>query len=154
MFGSAGDLSDEPPGCDSLDEDRRYGRTPRAGTARGVQGQGIVRHRKTALITGAATGIGMALAQRLDREGWSVFAGVHRSTPEALVAGCSDRLVVTPIDVSDPEQIAQAARAGERAVGERGLELRGSNAGRTGARGPPEVTDSEALQVLHAVNVL
>ena len=34
---------------------------------------------QSVFITGAATGIGMAIARKLDRLGWTVFAGVNRT---------------------------------------------------------------------------
>ena len=63
---------------------------------------------RTAFLTGAATGIGMALARKLDRMGWRVFAGVHRTSPDELTRGASDRLTVMRVDVADPDEFAEA----------------------------------------------
>jgi NAD(P)-dependent dehydrogenase (short-subunit alcohol dehydrogenase family) len=107
---------------------------------------------KTALITGAATGIGMALAQRLDREGWKVFAGVNRSTPDELVAHASERLAVMNVDVTSPERIEAARQTIERELGDRGLDLLVNNAATTDAHGPLEFIDIEQFEFLMAVN--
>jgi NAD(P)-dependent dehydrogenase (short-subunit alcohol dehydrogenase family) len=107
---------------------------------------------KTALVTGAATGIGRALAQRLDREGWRVFAGVHRSAPDELVAGASECLRVVPIDVTSPEQIASLPATLERELGERGLDLLVNNAASTDAHGPLEFIDPSKFERLMQVN--
>ena len=48
--------------------------------------------KRTAFVTGAATGIGKGLAKKLDREGWTVFAGYNRTPPDALIEACSTRL--------------------------------------------------------------
>ncbi|HET6997027.1 MAG TPA: SDR family NAD(P)-dependent oxidoreductase [Solirubrobacterales bacterium] len=84
---------------------------------------------RSALITGASTGIGRATAVRLDGAGWRVYAGVRRQEDaEALRAACSDRLTPLMLDVTDPEQIAAAA---ERVTAEQGRGLDGlvNNAG-------------------------
>jgi NAD(P)-dependent dehydrogenase (short-subunit alcohol dehydrogenase family) len=107
---------------------------------------------KTVLITGAATGIGMALAQRLDAEGWKVFAGVNRSTPEPLIENSSDRLLVIPMNVTDRDQVAGALAIVERAVEQRGLDLLIHNAAMTGAPGPLEFIDIDQFKYLMDVN--
>jgi NAD(P)-dependent dehydrogenase (short-subunit alcohol dehydrogenase family) len=65
---------------------------------------------KTALVTGASSGIGRATVQRLDGAGWKVFAGVRREEDAAaLRAEGSARLEPLLLDVTDPEAIAAAA---------------------------------------------
>jgi NAD(P)-dependent dehydrogenase (short-subunit alcohol dehydrogenase family) len=114
--------------------------------------RGIIMTEQSVLITGAATGIGMALAQRLDREGWKVFAGINRSTPEALIENSSDRLVVMPIDVTDRDQIRGALAIVEQALEQRGLDLLIHNAAMTGAPGPLEFIDIDQFKFLMDVN--
>jgi NAD(P)-dependent dehydrogenase (short-subunit alcohol dehydrogenase family) len=60
---------------------------------------------RSALVTGASTGIGEACAHRLVRTGWRVFAGVRREgdAPEG-----TEEVI---LDVTDAEQIAAAAQA-------------------------------------------
>ena len=58
---------------------------------------------RTALVTGASTGIGEAVALRLVRNGWHVSAGVRR---EGDAPTGTQEL---QLDVTDPEQIAAAA---------------------------------------------
>jgi NAD(P)-dependent dehydrogenase (short-subunit alcohol dehydrogenase family) len=40
--------------------------------------------KRNAFVTGAATGIGSGLLEKLDREGWQVFAGYNRTLPAHL----------------------------------------------------------------------
>lgn len=73
---------------------------------------------RSALVTGASTGIGRATAQRLDRGGWRVFAGVRKQEDaEALAAAGSERLVPLILDVTEQGQIEAAT---ERIGGEAG----------------------------------
>ena len=82
------------------------------------------------LVTGTSTGIGEAIARRLDRRGYRVFAGVRRPEDgERLAESASDRLQWLLLDVTRPEQIAEAARTIEAAVGDRGLAGLVNNAG-------------------------
>jgi NAD(P)-dependent dehydrogenase (short-subunit alcohol dehydrogenase family) len=93
---------------------------------------------KSALITGASTGIGQASALRLDSEGWRVFAGVRREEDAAaLREAASERLVPLILDVTDPGQIAGAAEQVGEAVGDVGLDGLVNNAG-IGVFGPLE----------------
>jgi NAD(P)-dependent dehydrogenase (short-subunit alcohol dehydrogenase family) len=107
---------------------------------------------RTAVITGAATGIGRALAQRLDREGWRVFAGVNRSSPDELLANASDRLRVVKADVTSAEQIDALRDEVAREVAAGGLDLLVNNAASTDAHGPLEFVDLERFHFLMEVN--
>jgi NAD(P)-dependent dehydrogenase (short-subunit alcohol dehydrogenase family) len=93
---------------------------------------------RSALVTGASTGIGRATALRLDRAGWRVFAGVRRDEDaESLREAGSERLTPLILDVTDAGQIAAAAERIEAEVGEAGLDGLVNNAG-IGVMGPLE----------------
>jgi NAD(P)-dependent dehydrogenase (short-subunit alcohol dehydrogenase family) len=85
---------------------------------------------KSALVTGASTGIGRATALRLGSHGWRVFAGVRREADaESLRGAGSERLVPLTLDVVAPQQIAAAAERIEGEVGAAGLDGLVNNAG-------------------------
>lgn len=77
---------------------------------------------KTAVVTGAASGIGLAMAQRLAAEGMKVvLADIEEPALEAAVAGLRDAghdVIGVPTDVSKIEAIEQLAEATLRAFGE------------------------------------
>ncbi len=93
---------------------------------------------KTAIVTGAGSGIGRAAALALLREGYSVVLAGRR--PEALAATADqagadrDRVLVVPADVADPASVAALFEAAKQAFGR--LDLLFNNAG-TGARAVP-----------------
>src|SRR5690625_1304864 len=62
-------------------------------------------------ITGGAAGIGLATAERCDREGWTV--GVYDVDTDALAAvqAAHPTWITGALDVRDAEQWAPAARA-------------------------------------------
>jgi NAD(P)-dependent dehydrogenase (short-subunit alcohol dehydrogenase family) len=106
----------------------------------------------TAVITGAATGIGMGLARKLDACGWTVFASFNRRPPDELQQGASDRLTVLRMDIADDEQVAAAAETVRQALDGRGLRLLINNAAMTGAPGPVETVNIAEFKHLMDVN--
>ena len=68
---------------------------------------------KTALVTGAGSGVGQAVALQLAREGWNV--GLIGRRPDALqqtvklAEELGTRMLAVPCDVSDAEPLAKAA---------------------------------------------
>lgn len=108
---------------------------------------------RTALVTGASTGIGRATALRLDRSGWKVFAGVRKEEDaDSLRAEGSERLAPLILDVTDAGQIAAAA---ERIEGEAagGLDGLVNNAG-VAVPGPLETVPLEDLRHQLEVNLV
>jgi NAD(P)-dependent dehydrogenase (short-subunit alcohol dehydrogenase family) len=85
---------------------------------------------RSALVTGASTGIGRATALRLDAGGWRVFAGVRRDEDaESLRAEASGRLTPVMLDVTDGEAISAAAELLGAELGSAGLDGLVNNAG-------------------------
>jgi NAD(P)-dependent dehydrogenase (short-subunit alcohol dehydrogenase family) len=85
---------------------------------------------RSALVTGASTGIGRATALRLDAAGWRVFAGVRREADAgSLREAASERLVPLTLDVTDLAQIEAAAEEIDAATGAAGLDGLVNNAG-------------------------
>jgi NAD(P)-dependent dehydrogenase (short-subunit alcohol dehydrogenase family) len=60
------------------------------------------------LVTGAARGIGNAIAVRLAAEGWDVIAGV-RTAEDAAAVSALPRVRAVLLDVADAEQVAALA---------------------------------------------
>ena len=109
---------------------------------------------RTAVITGASTGIGAATALHLDDLGWRVFAGVRRMEDgEALRARASSRLRPLRMDVTDQASLQSAAADVAESVGAAGLDGLVCNAG-VGTGGPLEFIDLDELRHQLEVNVV
>jgi NAD(P)-dependent dehydrogenase (short-subunit alcohol dehydrogenase family) len=108
---------------------------------------------RSALVTGASTGIGRATALRLDASGWKVFAGVRREGDAAsLRAEASERLSPVFLDVTDTDQIAAAAERIE-AESQGGLDGLVNNAG-VAIPGPLETVPLEDFRRQLEVNLV
>jgi NAD(P)-dependent dehydrogenase (short-subunit alcohol dehydrogenase family) len=106
-----------------------------------------------ALISGASTGIGRATTLRLAGSGWTVLAGVRDpKVGEGLVAEGGARVIPVILDVTDAEQIAQAAELVEKHAGAAGLDALVNNAG-IGMGGPLELTPLDDLRRQFEVNL-
>lgn len=108
---------------------------------------------KTAFVTGAATGIGKGLAEKLDREGWRVFAGYNRTPPNALIAACGPSMKAVRCTISDPPSVAEAAAEIREALGGSPLDLLVNNAATTdNGGGGMENVDLDSFHHLFEVN--
>lgn len=108
---------------------------------------------RSAFVTGAATGIGKGLVEKLDGEGWRVFAGYHRTPPDELVAACSSQMQPLWCDISNPESVIEATGHIEEALQGGPLDLLINNAATTaGAGGAMETVDLDAFHRLFEVN--
>jgi NADP-dependent 3-hydroxy acid dehydrogenase YdfG len=61
---------------------------------------------KTALITGAGSGVGAAVAIALAKEGWRIALVGRRREPLEAVAAKANGALVCPCDIGDPEAVA------------------------------------------------
>lgn len=109
--------------------------------------------RPSVLITGASSGIGLALALHFERQGFEVFAGVRRrQDAQALLAQSAGHLVPLILDVTRPDTI-EAALAVVQAHTQGQLNALVNNAG-VAFSGPLETTPQADVEALFQVNVL
>jgi len=111
-------------------------------------------HGKTAIVTGASRGIGLAIAQRLVAEGAKVCL-TARGEEQLLEAaqGFPDGSVITVAGrADDPDHRAQVLDAVALHLG--GLDVLVNNAGINPVYGPLETADLAAARKIFEVNVL
>lgn len=104
---------------------------------------------RIALVTGAGSGVGRAVAARLVRDGWAVvLAGRRAETLEETAALAGGTTLSMPADVGEPGQVDTLFRHTEARFGR--LDLLFNNAG-TGARPVPidELPVEDWLRVVH-----
>jgi NADP-dependent 3-hydroxy acid dehydrogenase YdfG len=103
---------------------------------------------RSAVVTGASSGIGAATARRLAAEGFHVFCAARRADRvEALAAEIGGTAVVC--DVTSAESVAGLAAA----VGRR-LDVLVNNAGGAFGAAPVAEADSEEWRAMYDVNVI
>ncbi len=108
---------------------------------------------RTVLVTGASTGIGEAIARRMDGLGYRVFAGVRaEADAERLRAGGSTRLHPLLLDVTAPAEIRAAAET-ISGMTEGRLDALVNNAG-IAVGGPLEFVPIDQVRLQFEVNVL
>jgi NAD(P)-dependent dehydrogenase (short-subunit alcohol dehydrogenase family) len=108
---------------------------------------------KTAIITGASSGIGRACALLMAHEGFQVFAGVRKPEDgDQLVAEAGNGLLPLIMDVTDSASIAAAVEAVTAKL--QGRELGGLvNVAGIGTSGPLEYVTANELCKIFQVNV-
>src|SRR5262249_19672396 len=122
-------------------------------TRRRRKGVSVVCTSRHALVTGASTGMGRAIALSLAGCGFHVFVGVrHFEDGEALQAQSHGQLTPLIMDVTRYDQIARSGRAVSEHVVERGLNVLVNNAG-VGQAWPLEIVPLDRFRTQFAVNV-
>lgn len=108
---------------------------------------------RTAVVTGASSGIGRATVAALVAEGFHVLAGVRRDDDAAaLLHEFGQRVTPLQLDVTDAEQVAEAVRIVHRHA-PHGLSALVNNAG-VGAPAPMELTEVDEIRHLMEVNAI
>lgn len=106
--------------------------------------------KKTILITGTSSGIGKATAILFQKKGWNVVATMRK--PEAKTElNNLENVLVTRLDVTDPDSIAKAVASGIKKFGK--IDVLLNNAG-YGAYGPLEATPIEKIEKQFGTNVI
>lgn len=102
---------------------------------------------KTVLITGAASGIGLATAERFAQEGANlVLIDLADGLEEAAGEFDPERTLTVRADVTDPDQVAGAVKQGVERFG--GLDVLFNNAGVAEMGEPEELTDAQWRKVI------
>lgn len=106
--------------------------------------------RKTVLITGTASGIGLETALHFHRKGWNVVATMRRPDQRTTDLHAIEEVVKLHLDVMDPASIRAALDEALRRFGR--LEAVVNNAG-YGLVGPLEATSTEQIRRQFDTNV-
>jgi NAD(P)-dependent dehydrogenase (short-subunit alcohol dehydrogenase family) len=107
---------------------------------------------KIAMITGAGSGVGRAVARTLSQKGWSVvLVGRKKETLEETAARLSGGVLVAPADVGDPAQVKSVFAQTRDRFGR--LDLLFNNAGMGTPAVPIEELTFEQWQAVVGVNL-
>lgn len=106
---------------------------------------------RSALITGAASGIGLTTAHYLSQQGWRVFAGVLPAEDTAALLTGAENITLLQLDITDAEQVAAAVDCIAQENGGK-LDALVNNAGIVTV-GAMEVVPLQTLRTQFEVNV-
>ena len=108
---------------------------------------------RTAVVTGASSGIGRACVARLAKAGWRVFPGVRKAEDEAnLQEQFGARVTPIRIDVTDRPLIMEAAEKVRFQLGDNGLDALVNVAG-IGMMRPVEYVTDDDMWKIFQINV-
>lgn len=105
--------------------------------------------KKTVLITGASSGIGLVTAQHMARAGWQVYATMRKPSPDHVLAQ-EPNVTLLPLDVTLLETIYTAVHTVVAQTGK--LDVVVNNAG-YGAVGAFELATDEQIRKQYETNV-
>ena len=105
---------------------------------------------KTAFITGASRGIGLATTIKFFNQGWNVIATMRNPTIKSNLLD-DKRVLLAEVDVLNNESIEQALKLGNQKFGS--IDVVVNNAG-FGSSGPLEATSVENIEKQYQVNVI
>src|SRR6476646_3209562 len=110
---------------------------------------------RVAVISGAGTGIGQAIASKFGALGWRVVVGGRRvellAETAALVDGAGGTCLPHALDVTDPESVEQFFTAAEAALGPVGVVINNAAMARYGPLdefAPAEIEAEVATKLL------
>lgn len=107
---------------------------------------------QTAIVTGAATGIGEAIAERLSRAGARVvIADLNVKDAEQVATRIGNEAFAYQVDITRPESVNEAVKEVLRRTGE--IDVLVNNAGIAGPAGPIWEQTDEAWQRAVSVNL-
>jgi meso-butanediol dehydrogenase/(S,S)-butanediol dehydrogenase/diacetyl reductase len=104
---------------------------------------------RTAVITGAGTGIGAAVARRLAADGAAVvLVGRRAQLLQDVAATLGERVLAAPADAASAADMAQVRRAASERFG--GVDVLVANAGGLGGGTAADVTDQQWADAIRA----
>lgn len=107
---------------------------------------------KTAIVTGAASGFGRAIAERFAREGAKVsIVDLNIDGAKAVAAGIGGQAMAVQCDVSQADQVAAAVKASIDGMG--GVDILINNAGWSHRNQPLMEVDYDTFRKVYAINV-
>lgn len=106
---------------------------------------------RVAVVTGAGSGIGRAVARLMLAEGWSVALAGRREEPLAETAGGHPEALVVPCDVTLPDGVARLFEAVRQRWGR--VDVLFNNAGIFGPSGSVDEMDLAGWESTLAINV-